>query len=111
MTTHELGQPKKPQTLAGRRPIASPLTPHPFGWVVIPVVAGVGDSAERCFEVVPSPLVVETPPNQLSDEDASFSATGTPVDLGHQIVVQGDVQPHRSNLAQAGFGPNAVGRS
>ncbi len=111
MTTHELGQPRKPQTLAGRRPIASPLTPHPFGWVVIPVVAGVGDPAERCFEIVPSPLVVEPTPNQLGDKGASLPGTGTPVDLGHQSVVQRDVQPHGSNLAQAGLGPNTVGRS
>ena len=84
MTTHELGQPRKPQTLAGRRPIASPLTPHPFGWVVIPVVAGVGDPAERCFDVVPAPLVVEPPPNQPSDERAALAGTGAPVEFGHR---------------------------
>lgn len=65
-------------------------------------MAGVGDAAERCFDVVPAPLVVEPAPDQLSDECAALSRAGTPVEFSHEFVVQNDVQQHGPNLAHTG---------
>ena len=85
--------------------MSPPLASHPLRRVVVPVMAGVGDAAERCFDVVPAPLVVEPAPDQLSDECAALSRAGTPVEFSHEFVVQSDVQPHGPNLAHTGPGP------
>ena len=85
-----------------------PLASHPLRRVVVPVVAGVGDAAERRFDVIPAPFVGESPLDQLSDEGAALPGTGAPIELGHEIVVQGDVQPHVPNLAHTRLGRNAL---
>ena len=85
-----------------------PLSSHPLRWIGVPVMAGVGDAAECRFDVIPAPFVVESPPDQLSDESAALPGTGAPVELGHEIVVQDDVQPHLPNLAHTGLGRNAL---
>lgn len=54
----------------------------------------VGDAAERRLDVIPPPFAVEPLSDELSDEGAALSRTGTPVELSHEVVVQADVQPH-----------------
>ena len=79
--------------------MAVPLVSHPLRRVVVPVVARVGDGAECRLDFIPTPLLVESPLDQSSDESATLLGTGTAVEFGHEIVVQGDVQPHAVNLA------------
>ena len=56
------------------------LASDPFTGIVIPFVALVGDSPERCLDIVPSPLVIESAANQLGDE--SRSSLGDSPSLG-----------------------------
>ena len=57
-------------------------------------MTGIGQAAEGCFDVVPAPFVFETALDELGDECASTPGARTPVDLGHEVVVQGYVQTH-----------------
>ena len=60
---------------------------------------GVGQAAQRRFDVIPAPLVLETLPDQLGDERAPPAAAGAAVELGDQIVFQCNVHTHESNVA------------
>ena len=84
--------------------VATPLAAHPLRRIVVPVVAGVGDAAKRRFDVVPAPFIVESPLNQFSDEGATLPGAGPPVEFGHEIVVERDVQSHGPNLAHSTHG-------
>ena len=68
--------------------VRAALAPHPLGGVVVPVVARIGQAAERCFDIVPAAFVVETALDQFADERTSAARTGTPVELFHQSVIQ-----------------------
>jgi hypothetical protein len=68
--------------------VGASLVPDPPGWVVIPVVAGIGDLTQGGFDLVPPTLVVQAPPDQLGDELASSPRPGAAVELGHQLVIQ-----------------------
>ena len=62
-------------------------------------MAGVGQAAQRRFDVVPAPLVLETLPDQFGDERTPPAAAGAAVELGDQIVFQCNVHTHESNVA------------
>ena len=62
-------------------------------------MAGVGQAAQRRFDVIPAPLVLETLPDQLGDERAPPAAAGAAVEFGDQIVFQCNVHTHESNVA------------
>ena len=62
-------------------------------------MAGVGQAAQRRFDVIPAPLVLETLPDQLGDERTPPAAAGAAVELGDQIVFQCNVHTHESNVA------------
>ena len=70
------------------------LSPHPRGGVVVPLVTGIGQAAERGFDVVPTPFVVKTAPDQLADERASPPPARAPVNLCHEVVGESYVQTH-----------------
>jgi len=70
------------------------LAADPFTGIVIPFVALVGDSPERCLDIVPSPLVIEPAANQLCDECATSPASGPLVEFGNELVINVNVQSH-----------------
>lgn len=73
---------------AGAARVAASLRSHPLGRVVIPDVPGVSDGPERRFDVVPSPLVVQAPPDQRRDEGTALTGPDASVELGDQRIVQ-----------------------
>ena len=85
-------------TSADATPIGA-LAADPFTGILIPFVALVGDSPERCLDIVPPPLVVESAANQLCDECAASPDSGPPVEFGNELVIHGDVQSHVPTIA------------
>lgn len=75
------------------------LVADPFTGIGIPLVAFVGDCPERRLYIVPSPLVIEPPANQLRDERAASPAPGPPVEFGDKFVIDGYVQSHVPMIA------------
>ena len=75
------------------------LVADPFTGIVIPFVALVGDGPQRCLDIVPSPLVIESAANQLCDECAASSASSPLVELGNEFVINGYVQSHVLTIA------------
>ena len=80
-------------TSADATPVGA-LAADPFTGIVIPFVALVGDSPERCLDVVPPPLVVESAANQFCDECAASPASSPLVEFGNELVINGNVQSH-----------------
>ncbi len=70
------------------------LAADPFTGIVIPFVALVGDSPERCLDIVPSPLVIEPAAYQFCDECATAPAPSPLVEFGNELVINGNVQSH-----------------
>ena len=70
------------------------LAADPLTGIVIPFVALIGDSPERCLDIVPSPLVIEPAANQLCNESATAPASSPLVELGNELVINGNVQSH-----------------
>ena len=85
-------------TSADATPVGA-LAADPFTGIVIPFVALVGDSPERCLDVVPPPLVVESAANQFCDECAASPASSPPVEFGNELVINGNVQSHVPTIA------------
>ena len=75
------------------------LVADPFTGIVIPFVALVGDGPERCLDIVPSPLVIESAANQLCDECAASPASSPLVEFGNELVINGYVQSHVLTIA------------
>ena len=70
------------------------LTPDPVRRICVPLVARIGNRAERGFDVVPTPLVLQRSPDHLCDERAAPSRACPPVELGYQIIIERYVQSH-----------------
>jgi hypothetical protein len=85
-------------TSADATPVGA-LAADPFTGIVIPFVALVGDSPERCLDIVPSPFVIESVANQLCDERAASPASSPPVEFGNELVINGNVQSHVPTIA------------
>ena len=85
-------------TSAHSTPVGA-LAADPFTGIVIPFVALVGDSPERCLDIVPSPLVIESAANHLCDECAASPASSPPVEFGNELVINGNVQSHVPTIA------------
>ena len=85
-------------TSADATPIGA-LAADPFTRIVIPFVALVGDSPKRCLDIVPSPLVIESAANQLCDQCAAPPASSPPIELGNELVIDGNVQSHVLTIA------------
>ena len=81
---------------AGAAPIGMALGSDPLGGIVIPVMAGAGQSAEGGLDVVPAGLVVERAPYQLGDEGAAPPATGAGIQLGDEVGLELNVHTHVS---------------
>ncbi len=79
--------------------LVGPLPADPFTGIGIPLVALVGDSPERCLDIVPSALIVESPANQLRDERAAAPASRPLIELGNELVIDRDVQSHVPRIA------------
>jgi len=87
-------------TSANATPVGA-LAADPFTGIVIPFVALVGDSPERCLDIVPSPFVIEPAANQLCDKCATSPASGPLVEFGNELVIDGNVQSHVLNIAHS----------
>jgi hypothetical protein len=90
--------------------IAASLTMHPFGRILVPLVTCFRQLAERSFDVVPPPLVLQPTPNQLSDKRAAASWADSRIELGNEVVVQRNVQTHVLMLAHSGTREDVVCR-
>ena len=73
-----------------------PLGPDPFGGIVIPGMAGAGQTVERRLDLVPPTLIVERSPDQLGDEGAAPPATGSGIQLGDEVRLELNVHTHVS---------------
>jgi hypothetical protein len=85
-------------TSADATPVGT-LAADPFTGIVIPFMALVGDSPERCLDIVPSPLVIEPAANQLCNECATSPASSPLVEFGNELVINGNVQSHVPTIA------------
>ena len=82
-----------------RRSSPPSLPAHPRRRVVVPFVPGIGQTAERGFDVVPATFILEPTLDQLRDEGAPSPCAGTPVQLGYQSVIQRYMYAHGPKLA------------
>ena len=85
-------------TSADATPVGA-LAADPFSGIAIPFMALVGDSPERCLDIVPAPLVIESAANQLCDERAAPPASSAPVEFGNELVINRNVQSHVPTIA------------
>ncbi len=88
-------------TSTGPAAVATPLRADPGRGIGIPVVARIGELAERGFDLVPASLVFQPPPDELTDERAPSARADTSVELCDELVVQGYVQTHVLTLAHS----------
>ena len=70
------------------------LSPCPRRGIRVPLVAGIGQTTKRGFDVIPVPFVLGTTPHEFGDERTSPPRTRSPVDFIDEIVVECDVQTH-----------------
>ena len=73
----------------------------PLGGIVIPGMAGAGQTVERRLDLVPPTLVVESSPDQLGDEGAAPPATGSGIQLGDEVRLELNVHTHVSKSTHA----------
>lgn len=62
-------------------------------------MTGVGELPQCRLDVIPATLVVEPSTEQLGDEGAPSPGPDPPVELGHEVVVERNVQSHVLNIA------------
>jgi hypothetical protein len=86
----------------GAARVASALGTNPAGNVVVPVVSGVLDLAERGLDVVPPTFVLEPAPDQLGDEGTALASPDALIELLHELVVERYVQTHVPRIAHNG---------
>ena len=77
------------------------LGPDPLGGIVIPGMAGAGQTVERRLDLVPPTLIVESSPDQLGDEGAAPPATGSGIQLGDEVRLELNVHTHVSKSTHA----------
>ena len=82
-------------------PIGMSLSLDPLGGIVIPGMAGAGQTVERRLDLVPPTLIVESSPDQLGDEGAAPPATGSGIQLGDEVRVELNVHTHVSKSTHA----------
>jgi hypothetical protein len=54
-------------------------------------VAGLRDLSERCLDIFPALLIIQSTPDEFGDEGAPLPTTCPPIELGYQLVSQRDV--------------------
>lgn len=77
------------------------LPADPSAGIVIPFVSAVGDGPQRCLDIIPSPLVIKSAANQLCNERAASPTAGPSVELGDELVINGNVQSHVPTIAHS----------
>lgn len=74
--------------------IAAPLRTYPRSGVIIPLVACVRNRAQRCFDVVPSPFVVEGASDQSRYERTPSSRPRPAIQVFDKIGIKLYVYSH-----------------
>jgi hypothetical protein len=75
------------------------LLPNPCSRIVVPVMAFVRQLAERCLNVIPASLVVESTSDQLGDKAASTPWPYSTIQLSHELMIERYVQTHVLKIA------------
>ena len=75
------------------------LTPHPLRRIVIPIVTGVRNPANRCLYVVPTTLIVKSALHELADEGAALAGACASIKFQDQRIRQCYVYSHVLSLA------------
>ena len=105
----EPSSPRAAGPLPGTARVVTTLSAHPPGGVIVPFVPGVGESAKCRLDVLLPPLVLQTATNEFSDEGTALTRTDTAIQIGHEVVVERNVQSHVPMLAHSlGVMVNAV---
>ena len=73
---------------AGPPTVIPSLRPDPVRGILVPLVAGVRDSPQGCFDVVPPTLIIQTASDQLGDESTPTPLLRSPVECRDQFVIQ-----------------------
>lgn len=81
--------------------IAVALGTNPPRGILIPVMALISYLPYRSLDVIPSALIIQTPPDQLGDERTPPPRPYTTVQLRHHFVLQHYVQSHGRRLAHS----------
>jgi len=81
--------------------VATTLLAHPGCGIIVPLMAGIGQAAERRLDVGPSAFILETTSDQFDNEGASPSRASSSVQFGKQSVIYGQVNPHGLNIAHS----------
>lgn len=68
--------------------VAASLGANPRRWVLVPVVAVVGQRRDGGFDVRPAALVLERAPQRFGDERAAPTATHPLIELFDQPVLE-----------------------
>ena len=77
-------------------PLGIPLSlgAYPGSGILIPLMARIGDGAQRGFDVIPSPFVIESPSDQSCDERTTPSGPCPTIQVFNKIVIQLNVYSH-----------------
>src|SRR2546430_11225149 len=78
-----------------------------FG-VLVPLVAGIRNRAERCFDLVPASALLECTSERLPDERTPATSPDTSVEVCDDRVVEADVQTHGHSIAHRGGVPRSA---
>ncbi len=66
-------------------------------------MAGIGQTTERCFDLLPAPFVLQSAFDQRRDEGAAPARAGAPVELCDEVIVQRYVYMHGLLVAHIVF--------
>lgn len=71
------------------------------GWIVVPLVSAVGDGSDRGIDRLSAANIVERTPNRFGDERAARSSLDPLIEIGHEVIVERNVQTHGHRLAHS----------
>ena len=61
------------------------------GRIVVPLVSAVGERPDRRLDELTAPHVIERPPNRFGDERAPRTSLDALIEIGDEIIVEGNV--------------------
>src|SRR5439155_4588630 len=82
------------------RAATAPLALHPCGHISIPGMASVLDRAKRRQDEVPAMLILYRSPRSQRDERAPFVASNTPIYCSDELLIEGDLKPHKTSVSE-----------
>ena len=78
--------------------VTEALSTDPAGWVCVPLMFLIGESAKSSFDVLAAARIVECSTQRVRDEGAATPTADTLVELRDEVVLKTYVQSHGHTL-------------